>query len=469
MRVRFRDVYNLKDPNARGRVCMLVSASLQSVIAYFMGGIFYAGFLSGYGIDLVNFSIIAFVPSIAGSFALLAPQFLTRFKKRRWTLAVFKFVYYFCFLVAVTVMPELITDPTGRLAAILVLVFTGSAFNSIAIAGYSAWHIRFMPESMRSFCLGISQFLGALISGITVFISGWVSDSLAAMAEKQLEFIVTMRYVAFGLGLIDILMNVLPREVDYPFLHTPRFSDIFSIPVKNKKFMMTMVIVTLVTFEEGLTGSTLGYYLLNEIHVTYSFFNLIILLYAPFFLLCLPLWRRIIEKTSWFVTFAIGMAVVGPLQIVYGFVQPEYYIPLLLAVRLPQHFMGVGHNVAFANFPYVNMPDTNRTCYASFYQIASLVGTVFGMITATVFHALVDDKISFTAFGYTYRGGMPWLLFAAGTIMTSLCLYIVIFRKKLEPDPPAAAPAAAEGTDTAEVPAEETTDENLEQAANAQN
>ena len=110
------------------------------------------------------------------------------------------------------------------------------------------------------------------------------------------------------------------------------------------------------------------------------------------------------------------------------------YIPLVLIVRLPQHFAGTGHNVAFANFQYINMPLTNRDCFASFYQIIFNLGSMAGMLFGIVFTELTKD-FSFTAFGYTYTTGTPLLTMLCGVVQFIIIAIVLIGRKKLEPDP----------------------------------
>jgi len=109
------------------------------------------------------------------------------------------------------------------------------------------------------------------------------------------------------------------------------------------------------------------------------------------------------------------------------------YVPLMLAVRLPQHFAGTGHNVAFANFQYINMPLTNRDCFASFYQIIFNLGSMTGMLFGIVFTELTKD-FSFTAFGYTYTTGTPLLTMLCGVVQFIIIAYVLIGRKRLEPD-----------------------------------
>ncbi len=443
----FRTVYNFHDPDAKGRLCVLIFTVIEGFLTYITTGIFYTEFLQGYGIDITGAGILSFVPYLASMFVLFTPELLNRFPRRKWLLAVCKFLYYLLNIVGLTVLPSIVTDNAGRLAGMIGLTFFASLFNVVATAGYAAWHIRFQPEEVRAYHLTVSQFATAFISGVLMLSAGWLCDHLAQW------FIVALRYFAFGLGVVDIIFLMLPREVEYPVIHSPKFSDILSIPARNKKFMMTMVAVFLWQFSLFCYSSQLNYYLLdpNGIGMTQTFYNIIIFLYGPFFILCMNFWRKKIERTSWFAVFAVALLIVAPLQIVYGFIQPgsfelsigslvmaiPLYVPLMLAVRLPQHFAGVGHNVAFANFQYINMPLTNRECYTSFYQIIFNLGSLSGMLFGILFTEATKE-LSFTAFGYTYKTGTPLLVMICGAVQFIIAAYVLICRQKLEPSTNAA-------------------------------
>ena len=435
----FRQVYNFKDPDAKGRLCVLIFTVVEGFLTYITTGIFYTEFLLEYGIDIDGAGILSFIPYIASMFVLFTPELLNRFPKRRWMLGICKFLFYFINLVGLTLLPLMVEGNTERLIGMGILSFLASLFNVIATAGYAAWHIRFQPEEVRAYHLSVSQFATAMIAGVLMLSAGWLCDNLPSW------FIVALRYFAFGLGVLDVIFLMLPREVEYPVIRSPKFSDIFSVPLKNKKFMMTMVIVFLWQFSMYCYSSQLNFYILNDIGMTQTFYNIIIFLYGPFFIICMKFWRRRIERTSWFKVFAVALLIVAPLQIVYGFVQPgtftiaslgltlPLYVPLVLLVRLPQHFGGVGHNVAFANFQYINMPLTNRDCYTSFYQIVFNLGGLTGMGFGIIF-TMLTKNLSFTAFGYTYTTGTPLLIMICGVVQFIIIGYIFIFRKQLEPD-----------------------------------
>ncbi len=437
----FRRVYNFHAPDAKGRLCVLIFTIIEGFLTYITTGIFYTEFLQTYDVDITGAGILSFVPYLASLPVLFTPKLLNHFPRRRFLLGICKFLYYLFNIVGLTLLPMLVTDESGRLRGMIVITFLSALFNVVATAGYAAWHIRFQPEEVRAYHLMVSQFATALISGVLMLSAGWLCDNLDG------GFIVALRFFAFALGVLNIFFLFLPREVEYPVIHTPRFADIISVPMRNRKFMRTMLVVFLWQFATYCYSSQLNYYLLDTIGMTQTFYNIIILLYGVVFILCMNFWRRRIERSSWFLVFAIALLIVAPLQIVYGFVQPgefelnlgtlaltvPLYVPLVLLVRVPQHFAGVGHNVAFANFQYINMPLTNRDCYTSFYQIVFNLGAMAGMIFGIVFVEATAD-LSFTAFGYTYTAGTPILTMLCGVVELVIVAYIFICRKKIEPD-----------------------------------
>ena len=437
----FRKVYNFHDPDARGRVCLLVFSVVECFLQYITSGIFYTQFLQSYNVDITGVGILNFVPFLASMLVFFTPGILSRFPRRRWLLAGCKLSYYLLNVVGLTLLPALIRDYSTLLVCMIAVSFLSSLFNVVATAGYAAWHIRFQPEEVRAYHMTISQFLNAFISGILMLCAGWLCDHLADW------FILALRYFAFGLGVVNIIFLLIPREVEYPVVHAPRFSDIISIPIRHKKFMRTMLVVFLWQFSLNCYSSQLNFYLLDTVGMTQTFYNVIIFLYGPFYMLFMGFWRKRIERTSWFQVFACSLLIVAPLQILYGFVRPgdftmqlgslaltvPLYIPLVLLVRVPQHFAGTGHNTAFANFQYINMPLTNRDSFTSFYQIVFNLGSLAGMLFGIIFTELTKD-FSFTAFGYTYRTGTPLLTMLCGVVQFIIIAIVLIGRKKLEPD-----------------------------------
>lgn len=429
----FRKVFNFREPAAKGRACILIFTVTEKFLNYIITGIFYTAFLSANDFTIVDASVLAVMPFAASMAVLFMPSLLQRFPKRKWILAICKLAYYFTNIIGVNVLVRLPLDESGRLGGMLIVTFLASLFNVFATSGYAAWHIRFQPEEIRSYFLSVTQFLGALAAGILTLLSGLLSDMLAAMDPVlEADFLMILRYAAFGLGVVSVLFLLIPEEVAYPTVHTPRFSDILLVPLKNVRFLRTMAVVFLWQFSLHCYSAQIQYYLIRTIGMSLFYYNVIIFLYPFFFIFFSAFWQRMIRRTSWFLTYALSLLLVAPFQILYGFITPANYLWLVMLVRLPQHFAGVGHNVAFENLQYVNMPVRSRECYTAFYQIVFNIGSLAGMLFGTFVTWAFSDA-SYTMFGQTYTTGTPLLILFSGILEFVIVAYVLIFRRRLEP------------------------------------
>ncbi len=436
----FRRVYNFHDPDAKGRTCVLIFTIIEGFLGYITSGIFYTEFLQGYGVNITGAGLLSFAPFLASMLVFFAPKLLEHFPRRRWLLATCKLLYYFCNIIGLTLMPVLLKDPDEQLTAMIVISFLSSLFNVIASAGYGAWHIRFQPEEVRSYHMTVTQFSSNFVSGVLMLTAGWLCDRL------PWEFIIGLRYFAFALGVVAVVFLLLPREVDYPVSRRPRFSDIITVPMRNRKFVLTMLIIFFWQFAQNCYTAQFNYYLLDTIGMSQSFYNAVIFLYGIAFVLFANFWRKRIMRKSWLYVFALTFLLLSPLQIFYALVLPgnvditigtlamtiPLYIPMALAARLPQHFLSVGHNIAFANLPYINMPVEDRDACTSFYLIVANLGCLAGMVFGIVFTELTAGQ-TFELFGHTYVAGPPLLAMVCGIVEFFVAVPILLFRRHLEP------------------------------------
>ncbi len=429
-------VFNFKDPNARTRCILVISVALEAVITYITTGIFWTEFLRGYHMEPEEIGILAFSPFIAGLFVIFAPSLLTRFKKRRFVLAACKLLYYVCSIFALTLLPRLVSDATLLIIFMSVLQFIAYIFNIIAVSGYAAWHVKFLPERMRAHYMTFNQFSAALLPGILIMVAAVYADQLAAIPAEQLVFLEWVRHFGFLLGIVDVVLLSLPREVDYPVIHTPKFRDIISVPLSNKKYLLGMVVVFAWQFSLYCHNTFLQVYLMDTIGITYFLYCFIIFVYPFFFPFSMKFWQNRIQKTSWLRALALALLIEAPLQLVYALIRPDLapwlLVSMLLFIRLPQHFAGVGRNTIVANMQYINMPQVNRTCYTSFYQIVFNLGAAAGLLFGTVFVAF-SKNFALPLFGYTYTGGIPWLIAFSGIIQLGIVAYILLMGNRLEP------------------------------------
>jgi len=428
----FFQLFNYKDELAKGRCSMLISAVIGSVNGWLTGGLFYTSFLMANGINLVNIGIISFVPYIAHCFSIFSPMILERFPKRKKILLGSSFITSTLSLLVLTFMPRFISDPTVKMVLFVILIFTTNIITSLFSSGWTAWHVKFIPDSVRAEYFSASTLFTAFIGCGSALISSVVADALSASAYKD-TIIVVFRLIAFGLAMLNLVNLAIPKE--YPYERSaeiPRLRHIVTKPFQHKKFMLTMCLAVIWSFCVSCSPASLNYYLINDVGVSYSFIYIINMFY-PFFLMAfLPFWKRILRKQGWLKTIAIGAILHLPTNLLYSCVTSANYIWLMPLVRLTQHFFGVGFNVAYANILYINLPEEDQTNYISFYTLITNIAGFLGSMAATTFIARFPDLVV-TIFGLRFTNVQMLLwMDCLGDIL--LPLGIMLLLKQITPD-----------------------------------
>ena len=427
-----------KDEKAAGRRCILIASLLGTLISNIIGGVFYSGFLLCYGIDMVDIGVISFVPSIASVLSLLSPFILERFPRRKYILAASRMVYYTIVTVGVMVIPVLFKDNATRVWAITLAMILANSVNALFSSGYTAWHFNFMPDSIRGDFLLAQSCISALAGGIFTVAISIVTDSLQG-SPYQLTIINILRVVAFVLAIADVIVLCKPKEYPYEVSYDkPRLRNVFTIPFANKKFCLTVLVAVLWTFASNLTTSVINTFLVMEpskggIGISYTLISGVNLTYFFFFLFCSKMWKKFINRVGWFKAYAFSTLVQGSTHFLYAFITSENSLILFLIVRHMQHVMGIVTNLCVGNLVYINLPQSDRVSYISFYTVINSLVSFLTQLLGTWFVAFMDGR-SISIIGHTFSAVPILLIFTAVFgIITSAITYVLC--PKLEPCP----------------------------------
>ena len=424
----FRILFNFKDELAEGRCYNQINQILSSIIANLTGGVFYARFLLLNGINIVNVGIMAFVPYIASFISLLSPWILNHFKKRKAILAVFSVFYYVINILGITLLPKLVQDERSRLLWFIVIIFVSSVFSYIRGNGYGVWFINFLPEEKLRFDYfaiqtNLNYLIGQSFTLLIAFLADRVRDTPAEPAVIN-----GIRYVALLLAFVDVFILCKPRE--YPYTKTMRknrAADIAALFMRNKAYLRTMAVIFFCTFINSMPSGVLYYHLINHVGIPSSFTYLINLLYCFYLYIFLPHWNGKIQKHGWFKTYIFSTWLLVPVHIMYACVTQQNYVWLFLLLRLIQHYVGMGREITFSNFPYINLPENDRDYFITFQGLGTSLSTGLGTLMGTGIVSWIGSG-SWMFLGHTFTA-VPILLLieAAGTA------FIAILVTKIRP------------------------------------
>lgn len=388
----FKKVFSPRDEHARGRLCIMLSGILSSIAAQFTGGVFYTGFLLLYGIDVVSIGILTFIPSLACLLNIFSPSILERFRRRKWLLAGVRILTNTINILGITFLPVLVRENRARIIGFIIIVALANSISALFGSGYSAWHAKFLTEDTRSTYFMFSGCINSLTVYLFALIGSVITDKLAG-SPGQLSMMTTLRIISYILTLVDTLLLCIPKEYEYETSgEKVKLADVFTKPVRNKAFFCSMIILFLYGFTTNMPNATINAYLIDDVHISYTFMNAINATYFIFFIVFGKMWNKFIAENTWFRALAIACVLQGATYLVYAFVNEENSSWLYLAVRLSQHVLGVVVNTIIASLPYINLPEKDRTNYLSFYLIVNSLAAFSGMMFGTLFTSLMGDR-----------------------------------------------------------------------------
>lgn len=430
-RTSFYTVFHYHDDGGIARSNLLFAVMVQAIVGGFTGGIFYTGFFAGYGFNIVNISIITVVPYVANLFSLFSPYILERFEKRRTIMTVTRILYYTLNIIGVTLLPQLVHGETARIVGLIAIVFITNVINALFSSGYSVWHMEYITPNIRMGYFAATTLVSNIMSSVVLILTSAVADSLTG--DGQLRLITFLRYLSYAVAMADVYFLQVPKEPKYKKSGQKlSLLNVFKLPLSNQKFILTMLIYGLYAYIVNLSGSVANAWLLEQVHVSYLYINVINALYALFIVGTKSIWNRAMDEMGTFKLMAFNLLLQAPTYLIYGFVNAGNYLWLMTIVRLSQHCLGMGLTYSVNNLIYINLPETDKTNYLSFYTIVGNATTFLGMMTGTTVVAAMGDSV-FNIFGYG-MSSVPMMLVSTGVLFIGMSALIMLLRKKVEPD-----------------------------------
>lgn len=436
----FRIMFNNKTNEGTGRSLLLLNNFLLSFTNVFITGVFYTGFLTINGIDIVSVGIIAFIPYISWIFSLLSPKLLSHFKKRKALLVFNHFSYYFFVVLATTIMPMFVTDTGQRTLWFGILLFVGNLINALLGSGNMAWHIHFIPSNEhRNIFFSYMNLASVVTSTVIGILASFVADAVQG-TSMQASFIFWIRIAAFVLILADgLCLYLIPKEYPYSASQKQiRMKDLIIEPLRANKFMLTAVIFIAWNFICNINANTWTYYVLNTMDAGYMLTYVFSAVLAICTITMQRVWLRSISRFSWFKTMVFCIAALGVLEFAMSFATHET-IWVYVIVASIQGMIWVGVNLLFASLFYINLPkDCNCDVFITFWNLIANISILLGSIVGTAFISWTENQTAanggpWRIFGLNFYGSQ-FLVWIKGGMYLLLALYILKIAHRIKPD-----------------------------------
>jgi len=388
----FSEIFGFSDEERKGRSITLISNLLASIYNVFITGIFYTGFLSMYDISITGVGIITFIPYIGNLFCVFSGHVLSKFKKRKAVLIAGKLYFYGMYILATTLMPLVITGEKARLIAFIVILFLAYAVYAPFAPGLTTWFYNFYPEDnqKRTKYISLLQLFASIMSSVTLMLSSVLADAVSN-SPIQNELILGMRYLAFGLVAVEVFIQAKAKEYGNQADGSVKFKEIFTLPLKYKKFMKCMILMFVWNYIANLNNGLWSYHLLNHMKFSYTLINAMGVVQTVILLTTMSRWQRMITDLGWIRAFGLINIIWLPTEILFFIMSPETAF-LFVPVSIFQQTLCVGMNLSYANILYMNLPEENRTTHIAYNSIGCNIFAFLGLLTGTYVSSLTGDS-----------------------------------------------------------------------------
>jgi hypothetical protein len=429
----FRRIFNRRDQFGAGRTSLLVNTVMASFGNIFITSVFYTGFLSVNGIDIVRVGIITFIPYISWGFSVFTPLIFRKRKRRRALLLFNHLFYYTCILLATTVMPLIVKDSGSRTFWFATLLFAGNVSNALLGSGTFAWHVHFIPDGEdRNTFFSYINLGGSLVSTVFGIGASLLADSLKG-SPQQAQVIMVLRLIAMGVFVLNGLqLYLLPQEFPYHKDGLPKIKEIFTTPFKSRKFLLTAWVAILWNVIANMNGSTWSYYVINTVGLGYTYMYIATVIYTLGNIFLIKYWRRAIRTYSWFSVLFYVVFFQGLTELIIGFFTRQT-VWVYIVVSILSGFNAVGLNLVFANLIYINLPRHNKDSFITFWNLVCNLAVLAGSMIGTGFLSLVEPHAPYAFMGLQFYGSQ-FLVWIKCVCFMLLCIYIRWAIPRMQPD-----------------------------------
>ena len=420
---RFTDGWYFGDEDSKSRACHLQFNYTNNLICNLVGGNFFAGIMLLLNADDGFIGLMSIFIYAANSLQIFAPLLLEHFPKRKKLLIGLRLLAQSIQIVFLGAIPFFPVESRIKLVLFGVAVLIHNILFALISPGLSVWHIQFIPQNIRVRYFSLLSMTNGILVALFNFLGGYVVDLFKSIGLDVWGFEV-VRFFALLLLVYDLFL--LSRMKEEPYEQAKervKISNLFLLPLREKKYLRTVAIVFIWSMIANIPGSYYSVYLLRDIQVSYSFITLINTLNVPILILLTPVWSRFLRRNSWLKTCNLSIMLYALHYFLLGCVTKANYMWLYPMTLIYAFVLAVGINLSFTNIPYINIPKDNQTLFIGFYSTMSNLGALLGVTIGRQFVTTTEALVLFGA------GNKQLLMYSVCILMLLGAAAIFLLRK----------------------------------------
>ncbi len=426
------------DGKAHDRRISFFIRYVSGFLSILITGNYFTGLLLALGADDMFIGYMSMATSFCSCIQFISPLFLEKMARRKKFFVITQIPYHFINIVLIGIIPILPIDGSTKLGLFMAASITVTLIGGFRSSGISIWLMQCLPDSKQSHYFAYLSLGNTLISTVTSFCASGLLDTFEKNEislfgiNPTITAILILRVFALAAAVVEItLYSKLP---EYPY-KTDAMSKarnglkLLLLPLSNKKFMMTISIAFIFNYASAIICNFFNVYMLDVINVSYTFMSVCSIVVAPIAVIMMPVWSKYVHTKGWHKALPVSIFLFSFAYLLNAYVTVNSVNIVFPIIQAICQFSYPCVSLVFSYLPYINMPETNRTAYNSFYALMGTIATFLGSSTGTFFMGATKGKtinfLGLDMMNYQYINLLQYVL------MLGIVLYIILNKKNL--------------------------------------
>lgn len=382
-----------------------------------VSGAYFAGFVHMFGgSDSLN-GILAALPTIMGFMQVASSMYFEKLESRKSSLV--KMIALLRVLFScIYIVPILFMKSQMGIELIVIMSIMVYATNAIITPPLADLLIDSTPVNIRGKYLANKERAGFVFAIIIGFILGKTLDAYKLKGNEPGGFMI-IGLVVLVLGIINVVSVSKMQEFNH--LYKPKkykLKEAIKKPLAHKGFRRVIILFIMWNFALQFGAPFVAVYLVAHLKVSYTSMMVLTNLGTIIRILITPLWGRIADQKSWYLTAEASIALLAVSFIAWGFVDGSNVGIMSPILYIIGGFAWGGIGISLFNIPYIFAPKIGRTIFIGLNATISGVVSLLAVWLSGYIIAHFEGKIV-KIIGLSFNN-MQLVLFCSG-IMLLIC------------------------------------------------
>lgn len=395
----------------RSRKLFIAEGCCANGVVVLTTGAFLSGYINSLGADDSINGIIGSFPVLLCTLQMFSSVVLENIRQKKFLIAGFSLIHRLL-LSSIFFVPLFVSEPVGRLAAVIGIYALGHFFGAFVGTGTGNWLLQLVPQHIRGSYLGKKDAFAFGFTTLLSMVMGWLLDWFRASHAEQMGFYL-IGLMVLSIAFTDFwCLSSIKEPPSEP--HHKSLKNAILEPLCDREYRKIILLYIFWNLALQIAGPFFSVYMVTGLQLDYTYITFLGLIASSVRVAAAYLWGRLADATSWLKVARCSMFLLGTAHFSWLFMTPETCRVLQPLLQALSGAAWGGISIAVFNLQYQYAPTEKRVLYVS--ANSSYAG-LSGFLAALLGAALLKLLPAVEVFSFPITGMQILFALSGGLII----------------------------------------------------